>query len=250
MTQYIAVAGKGGVGKTTFITLMLKQIIREKDISILAVDADPNANLHETLGITFTSAISESLEEYKNIKSSQDEDSKAAFFEKLDQSLVKTPKFDFITMGTPQREGCYCYPNNILRMYLEKLGGNYDLVVIDSEAGMEHISRLTIPHIDIMFVISDSSARGIRSAGRVHKLIKGLQANVDQVYLIVTRTIDNNLEHLAGEIAKTGLQLIGDIPSDELIFERDVAGKPLFDLPDEAISLQAVDKILRKANIL
>ncbi|WP_347490369.1 AAA family ATPase [Desulfoscipio sp. XC116] len=249
MTKYVAVAGKGGVGKTTFITLMLRQIIREKEISILAVDADPNANLNETLGITVTSTISEVLEENKNIKASQDETSKASFFNRLDQCLLKTPGFDFLTMGAPQGFGCYCYPNNILRMYLETLGNNYDFVIIDSEAGMEHISRLTIPHIDIMFVVSDSSGRGIRSAGRVHDLIRGLQADVDKIYLIVTHTVENSLKSLADEIAQTGLQLIGDIPLDDLIFQQDIIGKPLFDLPDKAISLQAVDKILRQAGV-
>ncbi|MDR3600451.1 MAG: AAA family ATPase [Desulfosporosinus sp.] len=251
MTKYVAVAGKGGVGKTTFITLMLRQVLREKrDISILAVDADPNANLNEALGITVTSTISELLEENKNIKTLQDKTATVSFLKKLEQCLIKTPSFDFLAMGDPQGPGCYCYPNNILRMYLETLGSNYDFVAVDTEAGMEHISRLTIPHIDIMFVVSDSSARGIRSARRVHDLIRGLQADISEVYLIVTHTVENSLESLADEIAQTGLQLIGDIPLDELIFQQDIIGKPLFDLPDEAISLQAVDKILRRSNIL
>ena len=251
MTKYIAVAGKGGVGKTTFITLMLRQMIREKSgISILAVDADPNANLNEALGVTVATTISELLEGKKNIKTVLDSTENIYFMQNLQQSLIKTQDLDFLAMGDPQGPGCYCYPNNILRMFLETLGKNYDLVVVDSEAGMEHISRLTIPHIDIMFIVSDSSARGIRSARRVHDLIRGLKADIGEVYLIVTHTVENTLIALADEIAQTGLQLIGDIPLDKLIFQQDVIGKPLFDLPDEAISVQAVDKILRQANIL
>lgn len=135
-------------------------------------------------------------------------------------------------------------------MYLETLGKNYDFVVIDTEAGMEHISRLTIPHLDIMFVISDSTVRGIRSAKRVHELVRVLDAEVSIMYLIVTKTTENNIESLADEIAHTGLQLIGDIPYDELIFRQDIIAKPLFDLPDKAISVKAVDKIIHQANII
>jgi len=251
VTKYIAVAGKGGVGKTTFIALMLRKMICEKSgISILAVDADPNANLNEALGLTVTNTISDFLEEKINTKTILDSAENISFMQNLQQSLIKTPDFDFIAMGDPQGPGCYCYPNNILRMYLETLGKNYDFVVVDTEAGMEHISRLTIPRIDIMFVVSDSSARGIRSARRVHDLIRGLKADIGEVYLIVTHTVENSLVALADEIAQTGLQLIGDIPLDELIFQQDIIGKPLFDLPDKAISVQAVDKIVRQANIL
>jgi CO dehydrogenase maturation factor len=251
VAKYIAIAGKGGVGKTTFITLMLRQIIKSKSgVSILAVDADPNANLNEALGLTVTINISKLLEENKNIKTIPDRTASISLMQNLQQSLIKTSDFDFLAMGDPQGPGCYCYPNNILRMYLETLGNNYDFVAIDTEAGMEHISRKVIPHIDIMFIVSDSSTRGIRSARRVHDLIRELKADIDEIYLIVTHTVENSLIILADEISKTGLRLIGDIPFDELIFQHDVIGKPLFDLPDEAISVQAVDKIIRKANIL
>src|SRR5262249_30474866 len=108
-------------------------------------------------------------------------------------------------MGGPQGPGCYCYPNDLLRKYLETLGDNYDFVAVDTEAGLEHISRRTIPRIDTMFVISDSSARGIRSAGRVNDLIKGLRSVVGEVYLVVTKTTDDSLDSLSKEIEKTGL---------------------------------------------
>ena len=251
MTKYIAVSGKGGVGKTTFITLMLRHLLHEKTgVSILAVDADPNANLDEALGLTISTTISDILEENKNMRTLADSTTTSSFLQNLEKSLIKTPEFDFLAMGDPQGPGCYCYPNNILRMYLETIEKNYDFVIVDSEAGMEHISRLTIPHIDIMFVISDSTARGIRSAKRVHELIRGLQAEVNKIYLIVTKTEANSLAVLADEIDQTGLQLIGDIPLDELVFQQDIIGKPLFDLPDEAISVQAVDKIIRQANLI
>lgn len=252
MTKYVAVAGKGGVGKTTFTALMLRQMVKEKaGISILAVDSDPNANLNEALGLNVTATISELLEQTKNPKAIPTGMPKDVFVEyKLQQSLVESKNIDMLVMGGPQGPGCYCYPNDLLRKYLETLGENYDFVAVDTEAGLEHISRRTIPHIDVMFVVSDSSARGIRSAGRVHDLIRGLKAEVGEVFLVVTKTDKNSLESLADEIKNTGLQVIGDIPLDPFIVEQDLAGKPLYDLPDEAVSVEAVTKIIKRTGIL
>lgn len=252
MAKYVAVAGKGGVGKTTFTALMLRQMIQQKKgISILAVDADPNANLNEALGLNVTATISDLLEQTKNPKAVPTGMPKDVFVQyKLQQSLVESKDIDLLVMGGPQGPGCYCYPNDLLRKYLEDLGENYDFVAVDTEAGLEHISRRTIPHIDIMFVISDSSARGIRSAGRVNDLIHGLKAEVGEVYLVVTKTAPDSMDTLADEIAQTGLKVIGDIPLDPLVVTQDLAGKALYDLPDDAVSVQAVEKIVRRTGIL
>ncbi|MDP4158856.1 MAG: AAA family ATPase [Bacillota bacterium] len=251
MAKYVAVAGKGGVGKTTFTALLLRQMVHKKrGISILAVDADPNANLDEALGLTVTTTISELLEESKNPKAIPSGMSKNIFIEyKLQQSLVESKDIDLLVMGGPQGPGCYCYPNDLLRKHIENVGENYDFVAVDSEAGLEHISRRTIPHIDEMFIISDCSARGIRSAGRVHDLIRGLKSAVKTVYLVVTKTAEGSIESLKEEIERTGLALIGDIPLDPLVVEYDLAGKPLYDLPDDAVSVKAVETILNRAGI-
>lgn len=251
MAKCVAVAGKGGVGKTTFTALLLRQIINNNhDISILAVDADPNANLNEALGLEVTATISDLLEETKNPKAIPEGMPKNVFVEyRLQQTLVESQDIDLLVMGGPQGPGCYCYPNDLLRKYLENLGSNYDLIAIDTEAGLEHISRRTIPLVDTMFVISDSSARGIRSAGRVNELIKGLHSAVGEVYLVVTKTSDNSLDTLSEEIEKTGLKLIGEIPLDSLVTELDLAGQPLYNLPDESKAVQAVQKILERTQI-
>ncbi len=248
MTKYVAVAGKGGVGKTTFTALLLRQLVENfKGKTILAVDADPNANLNEALGLNVESTISEMLEDTKNPKAMPEGMPKNVFVEyKLQQSLVESDHIDLLVMGGPQGPGCYCYPNDLLRKYLEELGGNYDFVAVDTEAGLEHISRRTIPQIDMMFVISDSSARGIRSAGRVNELIKGLSSAVKEVYLVVTKTNEGNLESLKEEIDKTGLQLIGDIPLDPLVVSSDLEGRPLYDLPGDSLAVQAVQKIIER----
>lgn len=251
MAKYVAVAGKGGVGKTTFTALLLRQFIHNNpDTSVLAVDADPNANLNEALGLEVSATISDLLEETKDPKAIPEGMPKNVFVEyKLQQTLVESQDIDLLVMGGPQGPGCYCYPNDLLRKYLENLGSNYDLIAIDTEAGLEHISRKTVPRVDIMFVISDSSARGIRSAGRVNDLIKGLHSSVEEVYLVVTKTSDNSLESLSEEIEKTGLKLIGDIPLDSLVTELDLEGKPLYNLPDESKAVQAVQKILERTQI-
>jgi CO dehydrogenase maturation factor len=251
MAIYIAVAGKGGVGKTTFTALLLRQMVQQKKgISILAVDADPNANLDEALGLKVTGTISELLEQSKDPKAIPTGMPKNIFIEyKLQQALVETKDIDLLVMGGPQGAGCYCYPNDILRKHIESIGENYDFVAVDSEAGLEHISRRTIPHIDVMFVISDSSARGIRSAGRVYDLVRGLKSAVGKLYLIVTKTSDGSLESLTEEIERTGLTLLGDIPLDPLVTEYDLAGKPLFELPNDAVSVKAVASILNRAGI-
>lgn len=251
MSKYIAVAGKGGVGKTTFTALLLRQMVRQKKgTSILAVDADPNANLGEALGLNVTSTISELIEESKDPKAIPEGMPKNIFIEyKLQQSLVESKDIDLLVMGGPQGAGCYCYPNDILRKHLQNIGENYDFVAVDSEAGLEHISRRTIPRIEVMFVISDSSARGIRSAGRVHDLIKGLKSAVETIYLVVTKTTEGSMASLNEEIERTGLTVIGDIPLDPLVVEYDLAGKPLFNLPDDAVSVIAVQQILNRAGI-
>jgi CO dehydrogenase maturation factor len=214
------------------------------------VDADPNANLNEALGLDVEVTIAELLEQTKDPKAIPEGMPKNVFVEyKLQQSLVESKQIDLLVMGGPQGPGCYCYPNDLLRKHLEDLSNNYDFVAVDTEAGLEHLSRKTIQKIDVMFVISDSSARGIRSAGRVYDLIKGLKTPVDAVYLVVTKTAEGTLENLKDEIDKTGLQLIGDIPLDPQVTSQDVQGKPLFDLPDDSLAVKAVENIVRKAKV-
>lgn len=250
MTKYIAVAGKGGTGKTTFTALLIKYLVTHAKGSILAVDADPNANLNEALGLEVQTAISDILAEVKDPKAVPTGMTKDIFIEyKLSQSIIETPDVDLLVMGGPQGAGCYCYPNDLLRKHLENLGQNYDYVVVDSEAGLEHISRKTIARIDYLFIISDCSARGIRSAKRVLDLVQNLKNQVDQIRLVVTKVNDNQLNDLANEIERTGLTLAGTVPFDSKVVEYDVQSKPLFSLPEENQAVQAVYNILKSSGI-
>lgn len=247
-SKLVAVAGKGGTGKTTFVALLLRELVRAKKASILAVDADPNANLNEALGVEVESTISEAVDSVKGngVPTGM---TKEAFIEwKLSQSLIETPNVDLLVLGVPHGSGCYCYPNDLLRRHLSNLRTNYDYVVTDNEAGLEHLSRQVIEDIDYFFVISDASARGIRSAGRVKEIVSRLQTKVHNTYLIVTKAMDG-IEDLVDEIKATGLDLIGVIPYDSLVAEYDLKSKPLFNLPEDSKAVQAVREIVNKVGM-
>lgn len=249
--KQIAIAGKGGVGKTTFTALMIRYLSKKRPgKSILAVDADPNANLNEALGLDVDSTISTMLEDTKKPNAVPTGMTKEMFIEyKLQDALVETRTVDLLVMGNPQGSGCYCYPNDLLRKHLEKLRANYDYVAVDNEAGLEHLSRRIISSVNTLIVVSDASARSIRSAARVHEIVKSVNLDVKELYLVITKVQGNEAEELRDEIEKTGLQLLGTVPLDPLVAEYDLKGKALFDLPDEAASVKAVDAILDKLNL-
>lgn len=250
MTQKIAVAGKGGVGKTTFTALLIRELMRQKKGIILAVDADPNSNLNEALGIDVDDSISNILEEVRlgdDVPIGMGKDSFTEY--RLSQIIKEGKGMDLIQMGLPQQNGCYCYPNNLMRMYLEQLQRNYEYVIIDNEAGMEHLSRRIVADIDMLFIISDTSVRSIRSAAKVVELIKVLKISIPEVYLIITKTGEAGIDGLKEEIAKTGLDLVGTIPYDVQAVTFDFEGKPLIDLPDDSLSVMAVKAIMEKAGV-
>lgn len=249
MPKILAVAGKGGTGKTTFVALMLQYLVRRQRGSILAVDADPNANLNEALGVPLTAAVADMLEEVKDGRSIPPGMTKDLYVQyRLQQCLIETPAVDLLVMGGPQGPGCYCYPNDLLRQYLERLAANYDFLVVDAEAGLEHLSRRTIPRADILFVMSDATARGVRAAGRVKAIVDSLKTPIDRLYLVVTR-VENGLEPLQEEIEATGLELLGTVPLDQEIIARDLAGRPLVDLPEGAPAVQAVRRLLEQVGL-
>ncbi|AVX20657.1 MULTISPECIES: AAA family ATPase [Carboxydocella] len=243
----IAVAGKGGVGKTTFTALLIKQLVEANKGAILAVDADPNSNLNEALGIEVHASIADILDEVKGGKAIPEGMPKDVYVEyRLSQVLNETDYVDLVVMGVPQGSGCYCYPNDLMRKYLENLRQNYDYVVIDNEAGMEHLARRVVTDIDYLFVVSDASARGIRSAGRVFDIVKTVGINVKNIYLVITKVLPTGIEELKPEIEATGLEVVGTIPYDEVVARYDLAGKPLVELPADSPSVLAVKNIFSK----
>ncbi|NLZ93886.1 MAG: AAA family ATPase [Firmicutes bacterium] len=249
--KQIAIAGKGGVGKTTFTALLMRYLMQNKPgKSMLAVDADPNANLNETLGVEVENTISAILEDTKKPNAVPTGMSKEMYIEyKMQAAMVETNEFDLLVMGNPQGAGCYCYPNDLLRKHLEKLRSNYDYVIVDNEAGLEHLSRRIISDVDMLIVVSDAAARSIRSAARVHEIVKSVGLDIKEIYLVVTKVTGNEIEMLQPEIEKTGLQLIGTVPMDPLVAEYDVQGKALLKLPDDAPVVKATNEILNKLTL-
>jgi CO dehydrogenase maturation factor len=247
-SKMIAVAGKGGTGKTTFAAILIRVLAEKEKSSILAVDADPNANLNETLGLDIKSTIAEAVDSIKANELPAGM-TKESFIEwKLSQSLIETTYVDLLVMGVPHGSGCYCYPNDLLRRHLGNLRANYDYVVTDNEAGLEHLSRQVVQDINHFFIISDASARGIRSAARIKEIVSGLQTKVYNTYLVVTKAM-NGIDDLQDEIKATGLRLIGVIPYDPMIAEFDLKSRPLYDLPEDSKAVLAVREIVSKSGL-
>ena len=249
--KLIAVAGKGGTGKTTFTSLMLRYLAENhKDKDILAVDADANANLNEAMGVEVKETISMALEDIKDFRKVPQGMTKDMFLEmRLSQAMVETDQIDLLVMGNPHGPGCYCYPNDLLKKYLEQLRVNYDIVAVDNEAGLEHLSRRIIDDLDVLIITSDATARGVRSAGRVYEIVRTLNIKVKKVYLLISRAAENSAAMLAGEIEKTGLELLGTVPLDDLVVEYDLQGKPLFDLPADSVAVQTIAKIVGQLDL-
>lgn len=252
MSFNIAVAGKGGTGKTTLCSLIIRQLIKAGKKPVLAVDADANANLNEALGMEIEGSIADVLVRINNnldpLPAGMTKDQYVEY--KVHQSLSEGDNVDLLVMGGPEGAGCYCYANNLLRGFVAELSKNYPYMVMDNEAGMEHLSRRTTQNIDVLFITSDSSARGIRSAGRVKDLVENLKLDIKKMYLVVSRVNTSNFDALKTEIEKTGLELIGTIPMDEQVMEFDLLSKPLIDLPDDSPVVAVVNDILKKAAIL
>ncbi len=249
MAYTIAVAGKGGVGKTSFCALLIRWLIEQKKTPILAVDADPNSNLSEALGVELEDgSISDIITKTKELGGiptgmSQDE----FISHRLNASLTETKYFDLVAMGGPEGPGCYCFPHNVLKKHLMKLGTNYKTIVMDNEAGLEHISRgTTTENVDALFILSDTSRRSIRSAGRVYELTKELKIPIKQIFLVIIKAHPGDEEILADEIAAMGLDVAGTVPVDELLTQYELQGKALYELPQDALSVVATNNILQK----
>lgn len=249
MAYTIAVAGKGGVGKTSFCALLVRWLIEQKKTPILAVDADPNSNLSEALGIDLEdgtiSEIISATKEPEGIPTNMSQDEFISY--KLNAALTEADDFDLIAMGGPDGPGCYCFPNNVLKKHLQKLTKNYKTIVMDNEAGLEHISRgTTADNVDALFILSDTSQRSVRSARRVYELTKSLKVPVDKCFFVITRGKEGDLEKLQGEIDAVGLPVSGMIPNDEQLIDYELAGKPLYTLPADSPVVTATNKLLNE----
>ena len=245
MSFTIAVSGKGGTGKTTLAGMIIRFLLDKRKGPILAVDADSNSNLNEVLGVKVRSTIGDTREMMK--KDVPVGMTKDIWFElKVQESLTEAKGFDLIAMGRPEGPGCYCAANTLARKCLDLLTGNYQYIVIDNEAGMEHFSRLTTRDVDLLFIVSDSSQRGILTASRIRDLIHELDLRIVREVLVINRVQGNPDPQIYEEMKKQNLELGGILPVDEEVYRYDSEGKPTIQLPLESKAVQAARKIFEK----
>ncbi|MBW2623367.1 MAG: AAA family ATPase [Deltaproteobacteria bacterium] len=246
MSTTIAMAGKGGTGKTTLAGLAIKYLLSKDRTPILAVDADSNANLNEVLGLEIFGTLGDAREEMN--KGGQPPGmTKDIFMEmKVNQALVEAVGYDLIVMGRPEGAGCYCAANNLLSSLIDKLTANYPYLVIDNEAGMEHISRLNSKAIDVFYVVSDASRRGLTAAHRIWELVDELKIPVGQKHLVINQVKGEVGEKTLAEIEKLGLNLAGTIQADDEIYEYDQDGKPTADIGTDNPAVSAAFDIFDK----
>ena len=239
MGYNIAVAGKGGTGKTSLTGLLVNNLTTNNKGPVLVVDADANANINEVLGIEVETTIG-SIREEVNQREKQGNAfpggmTKAQYLQyRLNTCLAEGDGYDLIVMGRSEGEGCYCYVNGILREQTDKLSDAYEYLVIDNEAGMEHISRGVLPSMQTAILVSDCSRRGVQAVGRIAELIKECDMHPDTVGLIINRAPKGELNKgIQEEIANQGLTLLGVVPQDETVYEYDCEGRPTSTLPED-----------------
>ena len=256
MSFNIAIAGKGGVGKTSLTGMLIEYLVEAGLGPILAVDADANANLNEVLGEEVDISIGQIKEEINKAEVDgvplPTGVTKADFMQlRLNQAVAESNGYDLLVMGRGQGAGCYCYVNGILKTQLDVLAKNYEYLIVDNEAGMEHLSRGTLGKIDMLILVSDCSRRGIQAVGRIRDLVEELKLKVPTVKLIVNRAPGGVLNAgTAEEIEKEKLDLIGVVPMDQNVFEYDSYGKPLVELPVDSPAKAALREIVDKLEII
>ena len=256
MAHVIAIAGKGGVGKTTLTGLIIQYLGKKGKGPILAVDADANSNLSEVLGVEVEDTLGYILEEVARSDMSKDNPippgvSKADYMEfKFDDALIEDDDYDLLVMGRTQGKGCYCFVNGLLQAQLQRLEKNYPYIIVDNEAGMEHISRGVLPNMEVAILVSDCSRRGVQAVGRIAQLIKECDMHPKKVGLIINRAPNGVLnEGTKAEIEKQGLTLLGVVPQDETVYEFDCDGTPIVDLPEDSPVRKAVVEIIDNLGI-
>lgn len=242
----IALAGKGGTGKTTVAGMLIKYLVSRGKSPILAVDADSNANLNEVLGLEIADTLGNAREDMKkgNVPNGMTKDVFMSM--KLEQAVAESDGYDLVVMGQPEGAGCYCAANTLLTNFLERLIGNYAYVVMDNEAGMEHISRLTTSNVDILLVVSDTSRRGLQAALRINKLAKDLNIGVGKSYLIINQVKEKLSDVVLKMVETDGFELAGTIPEDQTIYEFDLNGQATVEIPEENEALKAAYDIFSK----
>ncbi len=258
MAFTIGVAGKGGVGKTTIAGLIARLLVERHEGPVLAIDADPNTNFHQVLGLSVEQTIGELREDtLKKIKDLPPGISKDQYLQYgLQQCLVESNGIDLLAMGRGEGPFCYCAVNHVLRRYMDLLSKNYKYVVLDNEAGLEHLSRRTTQDIDVLLMISDSNPVALQAAARINKLADELKLHIGKRFLVLNHLSDvaqsgPRMEALMDRIAQMGLTLIGEIPRDETLLRLSLEGEPLVYAasPAKLAVKEILEKVLKSPSL-
>lgn len=244
----IVVTGKGGTGKTTIAALVVRALMEKTTEAILAVDADPNSNLNQVLGVPIRKTVGDIREQLLGDKERlPPEMSKESYLEFMVQSsVIEGSRFDLLTMGRPEGPGCYCYVNTLLRRIVDSISKNYPIVVMDAEAGLEHLSRRTTEDVDIMLIATDPTARSIETARRIVELAKQLHTNVKHSYAVANRVSESVRTGVVRSIESVGLDCLAVVPEDPLVQEYDIAGRPLMELPGDSVAYRAIKELVER----
>jgi CO dehydrogenase maturation factor len=239
----IALAGKGGTGKTTVSGLLIKSLLKNNRGPILAVDADANSNLNEVLSIDAGETIGRIREEISSVPDGMTKDSYIEY--RVQEALIESKGYDLIVMGRPEGSGCYCYANTLTKKYVDMLQDNYKSVVIDNEAGMEHMSRRTTHSPDVLLIVSNPNMRGILTANRLKELADELNIKVGKVLLLVNKVSDGGLDkRIHEEIKKYGLTLAAEIPLSDEVDEAELSKSSILEIPEDDKAFLAIDKLV------
>jgi len=248
LTFSIATAGKGGTGKTSIASLIIRHLKKKGAGPVLAVDADPNANLGDSLGLgtkkTIGSIIGLFHEEKINIPPGMTKESYLKY--KFNEAIVESKGLDLLSMGRGEGLECYCYPNLVLREFITTLAENYAYIVMDCEAGMEHLSRRTTEDINELLIISDHSVKGVRTIAQIRDLVAELKLTVKRQSAIINFVPAKLDPLITEELARLGIEPLATIPLDEQVYDYDLNLKPLLDLPDTSKAVTAVDELMAK----
>jgi len=245
--RVIAITGKGGTGKTAIAAMLIRSLVSKK-MTILAVDADPDTNLPEALGDTVEETVGDQrefmLRERDNLP--PDVDKERMLESKIYSILAERHGYDLLVMGRPDGPGCYCYTNNLLRGIMDRIVKNYDLTIIDTAAGLEHMSRRIIRDVDELIVVTDGSKRGLQTAQRIRELVDEIGLNISHMHVILNKVTPQNRDRLIELVKQLELDLVGMVPYDEDLASLDLEGISLMELPENSLAQVEIDKIIMK----
>ena len=248
MPKTIALAGKGGTGKTTVAAFVIHLLTQQTGSPILAIDADPAMNLHLALGMPMPTTVGDIREEMTEVVQQKQLGvaiSRHDYLQhEVQMALEEGDKVDLLAMGRPEGQGCYCAANHLLRTVVDDIGKSYEYVVVDNEAGMEHISRRTTRDVDVLLVVSDPTVRGLRAAEVILALADDIEVNVHKKMFVLNRVIDELPDSFKNEINNLDVEVGALIPADSNINELDVLGEPLVNLNGDSPAYKAIEELV------